>query len=53
MGASLVPARLWDMPQASPPPDLQSYFTVGEGSQNEYLPLFKGTVDVFTSQITA
>ena len=52
VGASLIPARIWDMTQASPLPDLQSYFTVGEGPQNDYLPLFKGTVGVFTSQTT-
>ncbi len=52
VGASLVPARIWDMTQASLPPDLQSYAFVGEGPQYDYLPLFKGTVGVFTSQTT-
>jgi hypothetical protein len=52
VGASLVPARIWDMTQASLSPDLQSYAFVGEGPQFDYLPLFKGTTGVFTSQTT-
>ncbi len=51
VGASLVPARLWDMTRASPPPDYQTYFQIGEWPVSEYLPLFKGTAGIFTAQI--
>ncbi len=50
VGASLIPARLWNMTLASPPPDYQSYFCVGEWPEKDYLPLFKGTTGIFTSQ---
>jgi hypothetical protein len=52
VGASLVPARIWDMTRASPPPALQSYFPMGEWPVNDFLSLFKGTTGVITSQST-
>ena len=50
VGASLVPARIWDMTRADPPPDFQSYFQIGEWPVRDYLPLFKGTTGVMTGQ---
>ncbi|NOZ71441.1 MAG: hypothetical protein GXP38_05930, partial [Chloroflexi bacterium] len=52
VGASLVPARLWDMTQTSPPPAFQAYFAVAEWPQNDSLPLFKGVSGVMTAQVT-
>lgn len=50
VGASLIPARIWDMTNASQPPLLQSYFQVGEWPTEDFLPLFKGTTGVFTAK---
>ncbi len=50
VGASLIPARIWDMTRARPQPDDQSYFQIGEWPLNDYLPLFKGTAGLMTSQ---
>ena len=50
VGASLVPARIWDMTRASPPPDFQSYFQIGEWPVDDYLPLFKGTNGIMAAQ---
>jgi hypothetical protein len=50
VGASLVPARIWDMTRANPAPDLQSYFQIGEWPVGEVLPLFKGTNGIMTAQ---
>ena len=52
VGASLVPARIWDMTNASPPPSLQSYFQIGEWPTEDILPLFKGTSGIMTAQST-
>ena len=52
VGASLVPQYIFDMTNSDPSPSLQSYFQIGEWPTKDYLPIFKGTAGIITSQAT-